>query len=67
MADTPDLRNSAAESLAEAVCDKSNAMDKIQELSKDLTELIRRHPLPSLTVGVGVGFLLGQILHRRKA
>ena len=67
MADTPDLRNSAAESLAEAVCDKSHAIDKVQELTKDLTELIRRHPLPALAVGVGVGFLLGQILHRRKA
>ncbi len=67
MADTPDLRNSGAEPLAEADCDKSHAMDEIQELSKDLTELIRRHPLPALAVGVGVGFLLGQILHRRKA
>jgi ElaB/YqjD/DUF883 family membrane-anchored ribosome-binding protein len=31
----------------------------------DLTELIRRHPLPAVLLGLGVGFLMGRILGSR--
>jgi ABC-type transporter Mla subunit MlaD len=30
-------------------------------LGKDLTELIRRNPIPALLIGIGVGFLLARV------
>jgi hypothetical protein len=41
----------------------SATVEKLGDLEKDLTALIRRYPLPALLVGVGAGFLLGQVLH----
>jgi predicted phage tail protein len=38
------------------------AAEKVGELGQEMTALIRRHPLPALLVGVGVGFLLAQAL-----
>jgi uncharacterized protein YjbJ (UPF0337 family) len=32
----------------------------LQGLSGDLTDLIRRHPVPALLVGLGIGFVLGR-------
>jgi hypothetical protein len=29
-------------------------------MGKDLTDLIRRHPIPALLIGVGVGYLISQ-------
>jgi ElaB/YqjD/DUF883 family membrane-anchored ribosome-binding protein len=47
----------------------SATVKKIGDLEENVTAFIRRNPLPSLLVGVGVGFLLGQVLHHssRKA
>jgi ElaB/YqjD/DUF883 family membrane-anchored ribosome-binding protein len=46
----------------------SAAVSKARDLGKDLTTLIRRHPLQALLVGVGVGFgagfLAAQLLRR---
>jgi ElaB/YqjD/DUF883 family membrane-anchored ribosome-binding protein len=33
-------------------------------MAEDLTELIRRNPVPAMVVGVGIGFLLAQLLRR---
>jgi ElaB/YqjD/DUF883 family membrane-anchored ribosome-binding protein len=51
-----------------------HAKDKVQQcasataemagdLGKDVTALVRRYPIPALLVGVGAGFLLGQLFH----
>jgi ElaB/YqjD/DUF883 family membrane-anchored ribosome-binding protein len=41
----------------------SATVDKVEDLGKDVTDLIRRYPIAALLVGVGAGFLLGQVLH----
>lgn len=33
-------------------------------MAKDVTELIRRNPLPAVLVGVGLGFMLAQMFRR---
>jgi len=33
-------------------------------MTEDVTNLIRRNPIPALLVGLGVGFLLGQLVRR---
>jgi uncharacterized protein YjbJ (UPF0337 family) len=38
------------------------AAEKVGEVGQDVTDLIRRYPLPALLVGVGVGFLLARVL-----
>lgn len=40
------------------------AAEKVGEVGQDVTDLIRRYPLPALLVGVGVGFLLANLLRR---
>ena len=37
----------------------SAATEKAGEVGEDLTALIRRHPLPALLAGIGVGFAVG--------
>ena len=34
-------------------------------IAKDVTDLIRKHPMPSLWIGVGTGILLGSALSRK--
>lgn len=36
-----------------------------EEMSSDVTEVIRRHPVPAVWIGLGVGFILGQALVRK--
>jgi hypothetical protein len=38
--------------------------EEVSKLGQEVTALIRRYPLPALLVGVGVGFLLAQVLPR---
>jgi uncharacterized protein YjbJ (UPF0337 family) len=39
----------------------ASAQDRGAEgLSEDLTGLIRRHPIPALLIGLGIGFILGR-------
>jgi ElaB/YqjD/DUF883 family membrane-anchored ribosome-binding protein len=38
------------------------AAEKVGEVGQDVTDLIRRYPLPALLVGIGVGFLLAHLL-----
>jgi ElaB/YqjD/DUF883 family membrane-anchored ribosome-binding protein len=33
-------------------------------MAEDVTELIRRNPIPAMMVGVGIGFLLARLLRR---
>jgi ElaB/YqjD/DUF883 family membrane-anchored ribosome-binding protein len=33
-------------------------------MAEDVTELIRRNPIPAVLVGVGIGFLLAKLLRR---
>jgi ElaB/YqjD/DUF883 family membrane-anchored ribosome-binding protein len=37
----------------------------VSGLAEDLTDLIRRNPIPALLLGLGVGFLLGRALGSR--
>jgi ElaB/YqjD/DUF883 family membrane-anchored ribosome-binding protein len=41
----------------------SATVEKAGDLGKEVTALIRRYPIPALLLGVGAGFLLGQVLH----
>jgi uncharacterized protein YjbJ (UPF0337 family) len=38
----------------------------LQGLSGDLTDLIRRYPVPALLLGLGIGFVLGRTLGTRQ-
>lgn len=42
-------------------------VEKVEDLAKEMTALIRRYPLQALLVGIGAGFLLGELLHRSPA
>jgi ElaB/YqjD/DUF883 family membrane-anchored ribosome-binding protein len=33
-------------------------------MADDVTEMIRRNPIPAVLVGIGVGFLLAQLIPR---
>ncbi len=33
-------------------------------MAEDVTELIRRNPIPSMLIGIGIGFLLAKMLRR---
>jgi uncharacterized protein YjbJ (UPF0337 family) len=52
-----DMATSAATSVANTM---SGAGTYLQDLPGELTEIIRRHPIPSMLVGIGVGFLLAR-------
>jgi ElaB/YqjD/DUF883 family membrane-anchored ribosome-binding protein len=41
----------------------SATVERAGDLGKDVTALIRRHPIPALLVGIGAGFLIGQMCH----
>jgi uncharacterized protein YjbJ (UPF0337 family) len=49
------LKRQAAEALR-AVASKEN----IQKLGGDVTDFVRRYPIPSLLIGVGIGYLLAR-------
>lgn len=38
--------------------------EKLSGMANDVTELIRRNPLPALCIAAGLGFLLGRMLRR---
>jgi len=54
-----DMASSAASSMAGTF---SGAGTYLQDLPGEISGLIRRHPIPSLLVGIGVGFLMGRSL-----
>lgn len=50
-----DLKTRASEALR-AVASKDN----IQKFGNEVSEFVRRHPLPSLLIGLGIGYLLAR-------
>ena len=34
--------------------------DNLQKVTSDVTELVRRYPIPSLLIGLGIGYLLAR-------
>ncbi len=38
--------------------------EKLSGMAEDVTEMIRRNPLPALCIAAGLGFLLGRMLRR---
>jgi uncharacterized protein YjbJ (UPF0337 family) len=63
-------REGTAGRAATAVADKLGAAGsylqetKVEHLAGDLTDLIRRYPMPSLLVGLGIGYLLARSMRR---
>jgi len=53
------MASSATTSVASTV---GGAGTYLQDLPTEFADLVRRHPIPSLLVGIGVGFLLGRSL-----
>jgi ElaB/YqjD/DUF883 family membrane-anchored ribosome-binding protein len=41
--------------------------DGLHHITKDVTELIRRNPMPAMLIGVGLGFLVALAANRRSA
>jgi hypothetical protein len=39
--------------------------DGINRIATDLTNLVRRHPVPAMLAGLAVGYLIAQATHRR--
>ena len=62
-----EVAGSAATAVTETVAGVGTyVQDKgVQGLSGDLTELIRRYPVPALLVGLGIGFVLARIIGTR--
>jgi hypothetical protein len=58
-ANKPELLTQAATAIGNTV---TRAGAFVPELPSGLADFIRRHPLPSLMVGMGLGFLLGRSL-----
>jgi ElaB/YqjD/DUF883 family membrane-anchored ribosome-binding protein len=38
--------------------------ERILGMAEDVTELIRRNPIPSMLVGIGIGFMLAKLFRR---
>jgi len=63
-------REGTAGQAATAVAEKLGAAGaylqekKVEHVSGDLTDLIRRYPVPSLLIGLGVGYLLARSMKR---
>ncbi len=38
--------------------------DNIKDIGRDVTDMVRRYPIPALLVGFGVGMLLGRVASR---
>jgi len=55
---------SAASSLTDTMENAGRYLEEkgVSGAAEDLTVLIRRHPVPSVLVGIGLGILLGQFL-----
>jgi uncharacterized protein YjbJ (UPF0337 family) len=56
--------STAATAVADTVAGAASSIREtsVQDLAGNLTDLIRRHPIPSLLIGLGVGFVLAQIV-----
>ncbi len=65
-------RDSTLGSTATTVADQLEASGKylqehgVEDLTNEMRDTIRRHPMQSLWVGLGIGVLIGSILSRRQ-
>jgi uncharacterized protein YjbJ (UPF0337 family) len=65
LADTAGKVTAAVQDLAGTVAETVTSSSAcLQDLPGEVVSLIRRHPLPALLVGVGVGFLLASSLRK---
>lgn len=55
---------SAASQLSSTLEDTGRYLEEkgVSGAAEDLTQMIRRHPVPSVLVGIGLGILLGQFM-----
>jgi len=58
------MMHSAGEAVAETLESGGRYLEdhKLREIGDDLTNLIRRNPIPALLLGVGVGFILARAI-----
>ena len=56
--------STAATAVTDAVAGAASSLQEtsVKDLAGKLTDLIRRHPIPSVLIGVGVGFVLARIV-----
>ena len=59
-----EMAGAAATAVADTVAGAGTYIQEkgVQALSGDLVGLIRRHPVPALLIGLGIGFVLGRSL-----
>jgi uncharacterized protein YjbJ (UPF0337 family) len=59
-----EMAGAAATAVTDTVAGASTYIQEkgVQALPGDLAELIRRHPVPALLIGLGIGFVLGRSL-----
>ncbi len=57
------LLGSASQKVAQGLEQSGDYLSRegLSGAAEDLTELIRRHPLPAVLVGLGIGYLIGRI------
>jgi len=58
------VSGAAVQAKDKAVEFTATAVNKAEDLGQDVTALIRRYPFQALFVGVGLGFLLAQVMRR---
>ena len=60
------MLGSAAGSVADSLEQTGRYLQEegLRGMAEDVTELIRRNPIPAVLVGVGIGFMLAKLLRR---
>jgi len=58
------MLGNASQAVANSLRDSGRYLEEagLSGIGEDLTEMIRRNPVPAVLVGVGIGFLLGRVL-----
>jgi len=58
------MLGSASQTVANTLRDSGRYLEEagLSGIGEDLTQLIRRNPMPAVLVGVGIGFILGRML-----
>jgi hypothetical protein len=54
----------ASQAVADTLKDSGHYLEeaKLSGMTEDITQLIQRNPVPSVLIGVGIGFMLGRAL-----
>jgi len=58
------MLGSASQAVANTLRDGGRYIEEagLSGMGEDVTELIRRNPIPAILVGIGIGFLMGRVL-----